>query len=206
MIDVYCHTAPNGHRYVGLSARGIEVRWREHVRAANRGSAHVFHRAIRKYGSGAFAHELLERMTTEAGAKRAEQLWIERLGSQTPDGYNVSSGGESSAGAARTPETRALLAVKCRGWRHTPEARAKIADAQRGKPSGMRGRKHSAETRAKISASLAGNAPTLGMSGRRHSPETREKMRASCVRRAPVSQETRAKMSEAARRRVKGAQ
>jgi group I intron endonuclease len=188
MIEVYCHTAPNGHRYVGLSARGIDARWREHVRASNRGSAHVFHRAIRKYGADAFEHELLERMTTEAGAKRAEQLWIERLGTQTPNGYNVSSGGESSAGAVRSPETRALLAVKCRGWTHTPEARVKIAEAQRGKPSRMLGRTQSVEARAKISSSQTGRAPTRGMSGRRHSDETR------------------AKMSAAARRRVKGAQ
>lgn len=205
MIDVYCHTAPNGHRYVGLSSRGIDVRWREHVKAARGGSAHVFHRAIRKYGTGAFAHELLERMTTEAGAKRAEQLWIARLGSQTPDGYNVSSGGESSAGAVRSPETRALLAVKCSGWRHTPEARAKIAEAGRGRVT-TRGRRLSFEHRAKIAAAGLGRAATRGMSGRLHTDETKQKMSASHSRRGPISDETRAKMSEAARRRVKGAQ
>jgi group I intron endonuclease len=98
MIDVYLHRAPNGKGYVGISARGMHERWRGHLRSAGKGSRLLFHAAIRKYGADAFTHELLERMSTEAGAKRAEQLWIAALSTFAPSGYNLTLGGEGPSG------------------------------------------------------------------------------------------------------------
>jgi group I intron endonuclease len=193
VIEVYCHTSPSGKRYVGFSVKGMMRRWKDHVKAALSCKwDYSFHHAIRKYGSKAFRHEILERMTTEAGAKKAEQLWIKELNTFGAGGYNLTSGGEGSAGRKLSVEQRAFLAERVRGFKHTPEAKAKIAAASRGRASGMAGKKQSPEARAKISAALMGNTPTKGMTGRKHSLETIEKMRHAHSFRSPA---TRAKLS-----------
>jgi group I intron endonuclease len=149
-FEVYCHTSPSGRRYVGFSSRGMGRRWLAHVdNALRRGSWLPFHRAIRKYGADAFTHEVLERMTTEAGAKRAEQLWIERLGSFGAGGYNATRGGEGVPGLACSEQTRAKLRAHSTGRKHTAAAREKVSVAQRGIT-------RSAEWGRNISAALTG--------------------------------------------------
>jgi group I intron endonuclease len=116
-FEVYRHTSPSGKSYVGWTGHGTAARWREHVKAAVEGSPFPLHRAIRKHGADAFSHETLEVMTTEAGAKRAEQLWIAELGTFGATGYNATRGGDGTKG---------------RTYRHSPETRAKIAASSRG--------------------------------------------------------------------------
>jgi hypothetical protein len=74
------------------------------------------------------------------------------------------------------------------GIPRTPEWRAKIGTANKGRPSPLKGRNLAPETRAKIRETL---------SGRRRPPETIAKMSEALRNPSP---ETRAKMSEAARR------
>jgi len=81
---------------------------------------------------------------------------------------------EARKGKKHTPETRAKMSEAhkgrlspMKGRRHTPETRAKISEAHKGK-------KHTPETRAKISEALKGRLSP--MKGRRHTPETRAKM------------------------------
>jgi group I intron endonuclease len=185
MFEVYCLTSPSGKRYVGITLQGADRRWRAHVNDAKRGSDCPLHRAIRKYGPKAFTRSLLERMTTEAGAKRAEQLWIKELGTFV-DGYNATLGGDGTLGCRaslgkkrssetcariaevkrgipRSPETRAKLSAANLGKTISPEARAKIAEANRNRTYAPL----SPEARAKMSAAKLGT---------KHAPETRAKM------------------------------
>lgn len=166
MFEVYRHTSPSGKSYVGWTSQGWRKRWNKHVSDARKRveNCAAFYRAIRKYGADAFAHEVLERMTTEAGAKRAEQLWIRELGAFGANGYNLAVGGSGSMGHAYAP---------------TAETRAKLSAAHTG-------RKHSLETRAKMSASRMGRKlsseslakSALGRRGKKRTPEQRERIRA----------------------------
>jgi group I intron endonuclease len=177
MFEVYCLTSPSGKRYVGFTSRGADWRWREHVKAAKSGRKLLLYSAIRKYGAEAFSLSLLERMTTEAGAKRAEQLWIKELGTFGPCGYNLTFGGEGTLGCVASDETRAKMSNTRSGKKHTPEWRAKLAEAQRGK-------RYSPESRAKMSEAHRGKkqspvaiAKTAAANrGRKHTPETRARM------------------------------
>ncbi len=153
MIEVYCHTSPSGKKYVGLSSNGADRRWREHVKLAKGGSPQRFHRAIRKYGAANFTHEVLERMTTEAGAKRAEQLWIRELGT-FGSGYNATAGGDGVPGLKHRPESIAQMREKHRA--RSPEWCAKISAGLKGRT----GFKHSAESRAKMSVSAKNRVAT----------------------------------------------
>lgn len=202
MFEVYCLTSPSGKRYVGFTSQGAERRWRAHVRDAKRGRDYPLYHAIRKYGPDAFSLSLLERMTTDAGAKRAEQLWIKELGTFGPGGYNATLGGEGMLGAIRSPETRAKIGNANRGKITSPETRAKMSAAALRLPprspetaakigAANRGKKRSPETRAKMSQAHR---------GRVFSPETRVKIGES-QRGKVIPPESRAKMSAAAKRR-----
>lgn len=56
-------------------------------------------------------------------------------------------------GYKHTPETRAKMRASQLGKKASPQARANISAAHLGLPSGMKGKRHSNETRAKMSAS-----------------------------------------------------
>ncbi len=96
---IYCHThAKSGRRYVGLTSRSMELRWRRHVadagRIQGRGCSY-FWAAIRKYGPEAFTHEILETCETLEIANAAEQRWIEKYESRNHEkGFNFLKGGE----------------------------------------------------------------------------------------------------------------
>ena len=185
MFEVYCLTSPSGGSYIGFTSRGADKRWSQHVREANKGSKLPLHRAIRKYGPESFTRSLLERMTTEVGAKRAEQLWIKELGTFGSDGYNLTAGGEGVIGYIHSPEECARRAEAGRGRKHAPEARAKMSKSRLGNKNCL-GREHSPESRAKISASKI---------GKKHSPESRANMSKSRLGKKH-SPETRAKIGE----------
>lgn len=114
---------------------GTKRRWDKHVSDAKRGSAFAFHCAIRKHGANAFTHRLLERLSTQAGALRAEMLWIRELKSFAPSGYNTTMGGDGMT-----------------GYRYSQASRAKMAESHRGRSNGP----FTPEHRSKISAKLKG--------------------------------------------------
>lgn len=169
MFEVYAHTSPSGKHYVGWTSKGSDARWASHVKAARAGSPLLLHRSIRKYGAGAFTHTLLERMTTEAGAKQAEKLWIRELGAFTPGGYNLTLGGDGISGMPCSPETRAKISRANSGCVITAETRAKISAANKGRKlspetiarqiAARTGSTRSAETRARISLASQNRTP-----------------------------------------------
>jgi group I intron endonuclease len=199
VFEVYCFTSPSGKRYVGFTSRNVDHRWTRHVQSAQSGSACPFHNAIRKYGPKSFTRSLLERMTTEAGAKRAEQLWIKELGTFGPGGYNATRGGDGVIGLVRSLEMIAKTAASNRGKVRSREARANMAEAHRGKfassearvnmSNAHKGKKHLPETRAKISEAAR---------NRFRSPEARAEMAEA---KRNISDETRAQMSKSAKLR-----
>lgn len=103
---VYMHTAPNGKKYIGQTSKTVRERWIEHVWDSEHRCNTAFRKAIKKYGADSFKHEVLERMTTEAGARKAERLWIKELNTKAPRGYNLTDGGEGTLGLKWSKESR----------------------------------------------------------------------------------------------------
>ena len=61
MNEVYLITnRVNGKRYVGITSRGYQERFKEHIHDALNGSKTILHNAIRKYGQDNFDIILLE--------------------------------------------------------------------------------------------------------------------------------------------------
>lgn len=92
---VYCvRCIPSGHNYVGQTIRTLKARWYMHVYDASvKNSELHLHRAIRKYGSEAFQHEILQECQTQEELDTAEIAWIEKLGTFGQGGLNETRGG-----------------------------------------------------------------------------------------------------------------
>lgn len=85
----------NNKVYVGQTSRTIEDRWKQHKNAAIRGEEQgiILYNAMRKYGIENFYITQLEECELKDINDR-EIYWIQYYNCQTPNGYNVRSGGE----------------------------------------------------------------------------------------------------------------
>lgn len=172
--------------YVGVTSQSVDYRWRQHVTQARRRPKGRLQREIRRVGEGMFDVKVRAELPTYEEAQIAERILI---AIEQPS-LNALLGGQGRLGVSThevSPEARQRIAAAQRGRIVTRETRQKLSDARRGQP----GPRPSAETRAKLSAAQTGNTKMLG---RTHSPETKAKMRAAAEGRKH-SAETRAKIS-----------
>lgn len=86
----------NGKIYVGQSI-DITDRWKQHIYKAFNHNERAFdspiHQAFRKYGKDNFRFEVLEECSANELDNR-ERYWIKKLNSLSPNGYNISPGGQ----------------------------------------------------------------------------------------------------------------
>lgn len=172
----------SGKTYYG-STDSFPARWRQHrtdLRGGRHGNQHLQH-AWARYGESAFVFSVL--CVLEADELKPSETRLLAAVVGRPDCYNI-----------------ARDATACmRGLRHTPEARAKIAQAGRDRPYNpetfrkvaekLRGRPLTAEHREKLAAAKR---------GKKQSPETIAKRMAQAKGRKHTA-ESRAKMSAAVR-------
>lgn len=190
----------NDKKYVGQTTQGAEVRWAAHQFTAGRGPW-AFSRALGKYGCKNFIWAVVDTALDQEELDRKEIAWVSQLGSMSPQGYNLTTGGR---GGKPSAETRRRMSLQHLGKLHTPEwnqkignanktrvwsdeARTKVGDSRRGKkqpPEAVakvaamnKGRKRSPETKEKIRQAL------LGKTGRIHSEATKAKISATLLAR-----------------------
>ena len=102
----------NGMGYVGMTKK-FKRRMNEHRRGSNyRSRCHV-DRAIEKYGWENFHAEVIEICDAEIAPER-EMYWIATLKTKTPNGYNMTDGGEGTKGHVQPPEHRLNKAIALR--------------------------------------------------------------------------------------------
>jgi group I intron endonuclease len=197
--EVYFHFCPaSGKGYVGQTTVGMEERWRLHLRSARSaltpGYRTLICRAIRKYGSDGFEHQVLSHACSQTELDNLEKVWIILLQTKAPTGYNLAAGGYAAAGHVVSPEVRAHLSAAAKVQWATPGFREKYAASRAGlggSPQAVaamaaanRGKKQSAETIAKRIKKTTGKKRTqefrdtcaARMFGKTPSEETRHKM------------------------------
>lgn len=138
-----------GRLYIG-SAVYIERRWAVHRCRLRKGSHHSpqLQNAWNKHGESAFEFVVLERVSDHSRLIEREQVWLDAFAPF----YNTCKVAGSVLGHSVSPEARAKISAAHKGRRNGPpsaEVRAKIADALRGRPL-------SAEHRAKLAAAKLG--------------------------------------------------
>lgn len=163
---VYRHTSPSGKVYIGITSKKPEYRW-------SNGNGYKdspkFYNAIKKYSWNNFKHEILFSGLNEISAKMIEEDLIYYYKSLNLS-YNISNGGDGTKGVIMSKE-----------------ARIKMSNAKKGKPSPNKGKHLSEETKEKLrQANL----------GKHHSEETKRKCSEANKGRI-FSSETKKKISEA---------
>ena len=144
--------------------------------------------AVEQFGEEKFSFEILEHVPLSELNNR-ECYWIDRLGTLSPCGYNLTTGGSSHT-------------------TYAPSVRKRISDSKSGENNHYFGRPLPDDLKSKLSEALSGeNNP---MYGKNHSPETIEKMSEAKIGLKnpnygrPRSEATRRKISETLRRRSGG--
>lgn len=196
MAELYKLDFSNGKSYVGITRQESRARFSEHLSSARNRPEFAIHHAINKYG-------IPELKTLAVGSwdylKEAEKKAIKVFNTKSPNGYNLTDGGEGVVGNTMSDESKARLSALNTNKVMTQEAKDKIAAAvtiRMAKP-GMReqiankltGKIVSKETRAKLSAAAKSRYADLEerkkssdrMRGRKVSVETCEKLSRSLI-------------------------
>jgi group I intron endonuclease len=135
----------NGKKYVGQTRQKLNERIHEHKRKSNKIIKGI-DGAIKKYGWENFKVEIIEECPIEMLNER-EIFWISELNTKIPNGYNITDGGDGSNGHSPSPETRAKISAANKG-RPAPNkgkpcseaTRKKISEANKGKPAPNKGK------------------------------------------------------------------
>jgi group I intron endonuclease len=172
--------------YIGKTIKTLAQRKSVHLSHAKKyNDTSAFHSAIRKYGKDNFIWEVLDRVMFSDLLIDLECFYISKYNCMSPNGYNLTVGGEGATGYRHTEEAKKKIGLagvgkkNTLGYHHSQEAKEKISVA------GM-GRKKSDETRKKLS---------VANTGKRLSEETRNKISKVQIGKF-VSLETRKKMSD----------
>lgn len=178
----------NDKRYVGITCKGRDFRWKQHVRAAKRNKrTGALQGAILKYGEEAFSIETIETVANVDLANDAERRYIAEIKTAWPDGYNMNDGGEARGGFAWSEETKAKMRAAASGREILPETRVKLSAAVKARWSDpeYRNRVHQGNQSPECMAKRQFHGRRTGlkyggqMLGKKHTAEARAKMSAA---------------------------
>ena len=217
MYQIYAITnRVNGKVYIGKTCLGLNRRWNAHVSVALNPKVRrwksAISDAIRKHSPQAFFIREIDRVNDKARADETEKYWIATIGSfGSNHGYNLTEGGDGG-GYQHTPEAKAKIGNAHRGRKHTEEFKKRNSEARKGKRVGSAnhnyGKPMLPQVRKALMAARAAYVPSeearkvlsQKLTGHPVSQETREKLRAMFAGRT-YSEETIQKMSAGQKRR-----
>lgn len=141
---VYKHTSPDGKIYIGITSDTLQRRWKGgHGYKANA----PFAADIKRYGWGAFRHEVVAEGLTQAEAEQEEVALITQYESANPlKGYNQDLGGTKRSASTRakisaaltgvplSAERRARMSIDRKGRKLTNECKQKISESHKRNP------------------------------------------------------------------------
>jgi len=113
----------NGKQYVGQTVRSLSTRWHQHQLETSHVSC--LRNAIKKYGIDSFSVDILQVCETREEMSFVEMFYISFLNTKSPNGYNLTDGGEGSLGYAPSEETREKQSKAKAGKRISPATEIK---------------------------------------------------------------------------------
>ena len=194
---IYCITNMiNNKMYVGKMSKPVN-KSKYYL-----GSGVIINKAIQKYGKESFIKEILEENIKPEELSIREIFWIEKLNTKRPNGYNLTDGGEGTAGYKKTHTQIENHRKAITGKKASEETRKKMSEAHIGKKKtedhakniskGLKGRKLSLDHIKKVSE---------GNKGKKIS-EDQKRMISEFHKGRPTSEETKVKMSLANKAKV----
>ena len=110
---IYCITnTVNKKKYIGQTRLGLSRRWQFHRNRAGKNSTFLLHKAIRKYGEKSFLVEQVDSADSLEHLNEKEIFYIKNLSTLSPNGYNLTRGGEGVAASTETKLKMSTAAKK----------------------------------------------------------------------------------------------
>ncbi len=128
----------NGKQYVGQTTRLLDRRFKEHMRESQK-QCIALHNAVKKHGKSNFSVRILQNAYSRIELDNLEKTVIMKLGTLSPNGYNITEGGKGTSGYKHSDEARHNMSIV----RKTGLANGTI-------PNVWLGRKHTEETKCKL--------------------------------------------------------
>lgn len=112
---IYRVLFPNGKQYIGLTKNSINYRKNAHYCNARKDtSKSAFHSALVKY-QGLEVWEIIDRSDDYEHLKMLEKKYIQCFNTLSPNGYNLTSGGDGTVGYLMTKSHRSNIAKSLTG-------------------------------------------------------------------------------------------
>lgn len=202
---LYQLTSPSGKSYIGITSKTLDERWKTHVMRTAEGRNQALQRAIRKYGADAFRRCVLVVADSWEYLCDLERKAIVAFETLSPDGYNLTAGGEGVVGRIHTPEAAARMSEGQRRRIRTPEELQRAADGVRRYWLSEAGMARKASAKAAKDAYKAGAKERHSLATRQAMarPEVKAKVQ-RCARERAANPEWRATMSNAKRGQLAG--
>jgi group I intron endonuclease len=128
---VYAVRSPSGKMYIGQTRQSLAARWQGHCKVGPANKCMAIVRAIAKYGKDRMQVWVMERVPlAKLGAR--EKALIAEHNTMTPNGYNITRGGDES------PMCTPAVAARSRATNALPEVRAKRAKVYASAPTKKR--------------------------------------------------------------------
>lgn len=165
MFTVYMHrNKANDKKYIGITKQSPKRRWQN---GYGYKTNTYFWRSIKKYGWDGFEHKILYRNLSEEEAKETEIQLIIEYNCKSPNGYNITRGGDNVSDKLHSEETRRKISKALKGRHLSDECKKKISKAVSGKNNYFYGKTFTPEHIEKLK---------IARSKRITSEETKEKM------------------------------
>lgn len=165
----------NGLVYIGKTTVKALRRWANHLTTAKSSTTHIG-RSLNKYGKDAFTFEVIDIAENELSLSSKESFYISYYNSLSPNGYNLTTGGEGSTLSEETKEKLSFSHAKLRGKDRSERMEFKIikerfpalydemvrlnrSEPQLGRISWMKGKKHSHTTLQKMKENADHSTP-----------------------------------------------
>jgi len=196
-MQLYQLSFPNGKKYIGITSKTAEERFKRHFWRSKKNPCQ---RAIHKYGKENVVISVLGECDNWELLCLAEREAIEKFNTLSPNGYNLTLGGEGTLGFKYSVETKQKMSISGRNKpKISEETRAKMSLASSKRKPSIETREKMSLSRKKIMSDDIKKAISIYQKGRIRSDE--EILRFSLLGKN-ISEETRAKMSASAKKRV----
>lgn len=162
----------NGKIYIGKTVRELRTRLLEHIYNSYN---YRIDNAIQKYGIGHFDIEIIAECDNETELSKLEKFFITFYDCKSPNGYNLTEGGEGVSGFTFPTDIIQRIAAKNKGRKLSENTRRKMSESRKGHPV-------SDKTRQKLSIANMGKSHPVSEATRKKLSDNRpNKRKVICV-------------------------